>query len=58
VSTVGARRMDYGEDAAAHPTYAESTEADPTYAARGVVEHVAAAASLNVAAGGPTMEGQ
>jgi hypothetical protein len=50
--------MDYGEDAAAHPTYAESTEADPTYAARGVVEHVAAAASLNVAAGGPTMEGQ
>jgi len=47
VATTGARRMDYGEDAAANATYAESSEADPTYAARGVVEHVTA-----------TMEGQ
>lgn len=47
MATTGARRMDYGDDAAEHPTYADSSEADPTYAARGVVEHAA-----------PTMEGQ
>jgi hypothetical protein len=34
--------MDYGEDAAEHPTYAESAEADPAYAGRGVVENVTA----------------